>query len=488
MAKQGNFAAYRELTNTPDTITRDIQYWNEDAARRRQERQAADNEMYDREQKAKAEKKALYDQNIKPQNAWDTGSSSLNEVIARAISNATEQFAPAIEILETEPPGSEKYIKAQMKLANLGNFADNMKLFTDKLTERNALIMSEVEKGNIDDDDVFKEYKKSFQNGWDTFQVGIDENGLPVIAYADKDGDGQNDYTKIETFDNIKNGISEFKFNKKYNPDAMAKDVADKLKPRKDVTQKGFTTTTTEGFDQNIVDAEAKRMIVDGNSLTEAGAYILEKTLKLEDTGENRLKAIEYMKDRINIYDEVVNETKIDQSGRTSRMREDRLRAKDQKNMPKASKPVAPSDEIWDFKTNNIDPNAFKSLNVSGVSLPTVSVKNLKTVTIGGDSGKEKTTKEELVNETFTDADINNIIFNRNGDMVIDFTAIVEKGGTNESGDGSVKLPDRKTRGTATLQDEDAAAVADQLGTTVEELKQRTRNSGPALSGNADVL
>lgn len=458
MATQGNYAAYRELTNTPDTISADIQYWNEDAARRRQERQALDNEMYDREQKARADKKNMYNKYIKPQNAWETGSSSLNEVVSRAISNATEQFIPTIETLETEPPGSEKYIKAQMKLANLGNFADNMKLFTDKLTERNAFIMSEVEKGNIDDDDVLKAYKKSFQNGWDTFQVGIDDNGIPVIAYADKDGDGENDYTNVETFDNIKNGISEFKFNKKYNSEAMAKVVASELGQHTSSIEEGYKTNKTIGFNPEALDQRARALVVTPTGqLTPEGEYFMEKELGLEDSGENRLKTIEYMRDKIKAYDKTTREVTIDHSARTAAAKEQRLREKENPKI-KVSEPVRPSDDIWSLADRNIDPDKVMSVNVENVELPTVT----------GSDGV-----------IYSDVSVHNVTFDEDGNMVIDGSSVIEAGGIIDERDGTRKLPDKKKRGSVTLTDEEASSVAYQMDTTLEELKNRLIKGAP---------
>jgi len=148
MAKKGNYAAFQKLQPTQG-LSRDIQFWNNDAANRRQEDRINDQMQFQRDESAKKAKRDFYDKNIKPLNNYDTGSSSLNEANARLLAKATDQYLPLLQTLENSDPSSEAYIKAKLGLDNLQQLPEKLLAFTKAGTQEYNAYLAAVEKEDV---------------------------------------------------------------------------------------------------------------------------------------------------------------------------------------------------------------------------------------------------------------------------------------------------------------------------------------------------
>ena len=289
MAIQGKNAAYRELTAPQDTLSSDIQYWNEDAARRRQEEQENEKIRSARELAAKKERQARVDKYAKPISNYDTGSKSLNEVNGRGLMDAVNQYPELLSILDSEPEGSEKYIKAKIKLENLSKAPENMKAITDKLTARHQKILEGVANGTIKNNQKVNEYLENFKNGFESFQIGYDEMGYPTVMYRDTNGDGIRD---AEGYDQIMAGQSAFKFDPNVDITALAKESAGEFGEQINSTDSGYLKETLTGPTGDSMNAMATaKMLGPDGSLSMAGkSYAID--LGLDPDNPNTAKAV----------------------------------------------------------------------------------------------------------------------------------------------------------------------------------------------------
>lgn len=457
MANNNN-AAYQQLRPTTDTLSSDIKFWAQNRAQKRREDKAQEQLSYNRDRQAKLDKQALYDKHIKPLNNYDTGSTSLNEIQGRLLQQATKQYIPLIKTLEDPNASDDDKLKAQLKLETLNQLPENLKTVTDFYTNQHNSYLKGKEDGSIWEN---IEYEKAFKDGFSNIQLGIDESGLPTVAFVDTDGDGVLD---VQNYDQLKKGIPTFDFERKFNFEGAIADVAKKLGTVETKAQEGFKTTTTKDVDPQALDMVTNKIIESNikSALREYGG--------LEGTPENMAKIKMDFKKEVLSRTDRSHKVEIDQSGITSRLRENRLSRKDDNKAPKLSTPTTPSNEIWDFKATNINPNKVNSIGVSGVKLPTV---------VGRDG------------TTYSNASVQNYTYNENGEMVLDVvipkTKSISRTEVDElspeqrenlsvdekTGKTRITLPGENIRQSVIVKNEDEAKIHNKLGQSVEEGKEK---------------
>lgn len=401
MAKQGNNAAYIQSRGLGDGVTEDIRYWNQDSARRREEERLKDNEAYNRAQKAKEDKRALYDKYIKPLNNWETGSSSLTELQARTIQKAADLRFEAMLELEKTPEGSEKYIKLVDRITNLNSTVDNLKPFSNAIAARNEEVQKNLKAGTIKNNEKVKNWEKAFQGGYASMQPGFDENGRLLLAYKDLNGDGENDILGVESFDKITQGIGDFTFDRNFNINALAKEKAAALGKNTDVTDRNYKKTTVEGpLDTSINTMAENVMLSPDGSLSDEGKSFAQD-LGLDPNSEDAInEVVNSFKEKMAPYISKTKKEEVDNSARISAGRLALAQQKEGSKTIRITEPVTPTDETWDLKTNNINPSKVKSIGVTGE------------LVIGA-------VKDPRTGETLSNGKVKNYTYNEDGKMVL---------------------------------------------------------------------
>ncbi|AGO48633.1 virion structural protein [Cellulophaga phage phi18:3] len=477
MAAQGNNAAHIQSRGLGDGVSEDIKYWNQDAARRREEDRLKDNEAYKREQDKNKEKIARYDKYIKPLNNWETGSQSLTEFQARTIQKAADLRFDAMQELDKTPPGSENYIKLVDRINNLNSTVDNIKPFSDAISARNQEVSKQLESGNIKNNDKVKAFQKAFQNGYSSMQSGFDDNGRLMLAYVDKDGDGKNDLLGMESFDEITKGVSGFTFDPNFDIDGLAKGAAEELGKNEDVSESGYVTDTIIGPLEGTLSEKAKSIMVSpGGGLTSEGKSFAQDLGLDPDKEETITAVLDGFKQKMETYVSRTRKKEVDYSAINSAGRLNLDRQKEGNKQPKITEPVTPTNETWNLSANKIDPNKVNSLGVSGVSLDAIR------------DGSE----------VLSNAEVQNATYNKDGNMVLDVVVPKYKSMTSQdysalearasSGDADatrelrsakrdgkggarVVIPGQNERKAVVVPKEDEAKVASEMGETIESLK-----------------
>ena len=481
MANTGKGAAFRQLQPLGDGISRDVQYWNQDQARRRREERIEEQLKFQRGQVDKREKQALYDKYVKPLNNYETGSKSLNEVQGRLLQQATEQYVPLLQILESPSSSNEDKLKAQLKLQNLNNLPERLKEVTDFYTLQHNAYEEGKKNGLVWEN---KDYEKTFQEGFQNFQLGLDDQGNPTAAFIDADGDGVLD---VQSYEQIQKGLPTFDFQRKVNMEGIIDKLSKDLGTVETSDEQGFVTKSFKGVDPEALDFSTNKLFDNPEIITSAL-----RENGLENTPDNIAKLKSDFKTAVLARTDSSQKTDIDQSARTAASREARLRRESETKSPVLSEAVTPSKKIWGDEFSNIDTNNVKSIGVSGVTLEALS----------DSKGTE-----------ITNASVQNYTYNKNGEMVVDVTYPKTKSITKNdfseleakaaagdqnaidqlelatiTGDGGAKvvIPGQNGRKSIVISKEDESRVASQLGLSIEEAKSKVQKSGSQPKDNTD--
>jgi hypothetical protein len=397
MAKKGNYAAFQNLQPTQG-LSRDIQFWNNDAANRRQEDRINDQMQFERDQTAKKAKRDFYDKNIKPLNNYDTGSKSKNEANARLLAKATDQYLPLLQTLESSDPSSEAYIKAKLGLDSLQQLPERLKSFTERGTQEYNAYLAAVEKGDVWRD---VEYEKRYQNGWEGIKLGLDDQFRPVGAFTDIDDDG---FLDIVSYDQHESGQASFTPVKRYDFEKVAKTVAEDAGTieQEKITEFGFGTQETIGIKKEFVTSAADRMFtVDGEGKFSPYAIsaFVESGISVQRATEDDLLKVKnaFIQD-VNLRSDSTEKNTIDNSGINSRNKEARLSG-DGGSTVKFTQAVTPSKAVWG--NTNFAP-AAKSVGFTGSGVVLDAVRD-------GDG-------------VITNATVKNVIYDKDDNLVIDIS------------------------------------------------------------------
>ena len=393
MAKRGNFTAFQRLQPTQG-ISRDIQFWNQDAAYRRQEERVDENTKYTRETAEKQRKRDYYDKNIKPLNNYDSGSASLNEATARLLTAAQKEYLPILETKYNSEPGSEAYIKADLALANLQQLPEKLLFFTKAGTqEHNAYLKAAQEK------DVYRdaEYEKRYQNGWKGIQLGYDENFNPNGAFTDIDSDGVLD---VVSFDQYQSGQTSFTPVTRHNFEAIAQSTADEVGTIEDtnVTKGGYGTSRTKGPKIKFIETTADKLFTvdaSGNLSSYAKSALIDAGMPLDKDIEKNLQTI-----RNAFIEDVKGRTDTEEED-TQKVSVSNLNSKNPSLKPTAKGTVTPSLETYGQENLDTFDAGVKNVNVTNVTF-------------------------DVINDTdgnpITDATIKNFTYNKEGQIVVDYS------------------------------------------------------------------
>jgi len=396
MAKKGNYAAFQKLQPTQG-LSRDIQFWNNDAANRRQEDRINDQMQFQRDESAKKAKRDFYDKNIKPLNNYDTGSSSLNEANARLLAKATDQYLPLLQTLENSDPSSEAYIKAKLGLDNLQQLPEKLLAFTKAGTQEYNAYLAAVEK-----EDVWRdvEHEKRYKDGWKSIKLGLDDQFNPVGAFTDIDDDS---FLDVVSYDQYQSGQASFTPVKRYNFETIAKTVAEDAGTieQEKITQFGFGTQETIGIKKEFVTTAADKMFtVDGEGKFSPYAIsaFVESGISVQRATEDDLLKVKnaFIQD-VNLRSNSTEKNTIDNSGGTSAAREARLSGEGGSTV-KFTQAVTPSKQVYGSLFENIALGA-KSVGFQGSGVVLDAVRD----------GDEVITNATVKNATY-DSDDNLII------------------------------------------------------------------------------
>jgi hypothetical protein len=398
MAVSANNAAFTTVRGLGDGVSQDVKYWNQDAANKRQEARIDDQIAYRKQQDTNKANLDLYDKHIKSNVPWDTGSKSENEVVAKGLQMITEQYGPLITTMQQNPPGSEKYLKALLKMDGLNSWAEQTKLVTDKIKGRHENIIKLASEGKIKKNAAYDNYLKAFDNGFATFELGADEQGKMFIAYKDLDKDGVNDLIGVETFDEVSKGQSLFKFDANYDANANAKAIAGEVGTFKKQTDSNFTKVETSGFDTGRLQTRVSEHLFDANGALTAEAKSYMQDLNYEDTPANREKIAESFTAKVNSFNKTTDLTTVDNSGMTGRRNSNRADRDSKAKNASIGEGVTPTESVWGSNYKNIDTSKVKSIPVNGIVLEAVR---------DGD-------------ETLSNVSVQNYTYNKNGQMILD--------------------------------------------------------------------
>lgn len=247
MAEKGTYTAYQQLRPLEGDISKDLQQQEENGFRRRAEDRYKEEAEQKKKDKEAEDKKALWDKYVKPLSNYDTGSKTLNEAQGRLLIQAQKEYVPLMQVIESPNASDEDKLKATLKLQNLNNLPENLTQFTKSLTDRDIAYRKAVDSKSIYAD---PNYEKNFQEGYENKLLSLDENGMPLIAFRDQNGDGQND---METYDQVKNIVDTYDIQQRFNWDADLEDASKNVKPIEVTRDNGSTTTTKTGADEGLL-------------------------------------------------------------------------------------------------------------------------------------------------------------------------------------------------------------------------------------------
>ena len=247
MAGTGTYSAYRQLKPLEGDISQDIQQQEENGARRRAEKRQEDQIAQQKIDKEAQRKQELWDKYVKPLSNYDTGSKSLNEAQGRLLQEAQKQYVPLMNILKKSDPDSEEFLNASFKLQNINKLPENLASMTKSLTERDLAIRKGVSEGTLF---ANPDYEKNFQEGYQNKLLALDENGMPMVAFKDLNGDGKND---LETYDEIQNVVPKYDIQPRFDRDKELLEASTKLQPVVTGTDNGVVTRTVTAVDPNLL-------------------------------------------------------------------------------------------------------------------------------------------------------------------------------------------------------------------------------------------
>jgi len=211
MANPGTYTAYRQLKPLEGSVSDDMQQQQDNTFRRQAFKAQEDKIKQDKIDKAEKEKRDLWDKHVKPLSNYDTGSKSLNEAQGRLILEAQKEYVPLMAVINNPTASDDDRLKATLKLQNINNLPENLSSMTKSLTERDLAIKKGIAAGTLFSD---PNYDKNYQEGFQNKLLALDDNGMPMVAFKDLDGDGKND---LETYDQIQNVVPKYEIQERFD-------------------------------------------------------------------------------------------------------------------------------------------------------------------------------------------------------------------------------------------------------------------------------
>jgi len=255
-----NFAAYRQLTPLKGDVTDDLQGQEDLALRKRAEQREKDRiKAIEQEKKDKKRQEVLA--SIKPQDLYDTGSESMNELLYKGVQKAYNKWDDILPVLLNPNNYSDKeVVKANLVASNLNSFTEKTAMLDKALREVNESYQQDRAAGKIWEDPKFE---KDFKEGFRNKSLGVNDLGEPILYFIDEDGDGLDDNTgrpgKIGDFisySDIANGtgLDKYNFEKRYNFEGTLNDLSKQIQPVVNKNIVGGKYITTTGLDETALE------------------------------------------------------------------------------------------------------------------------------------------------------------------------------------------------------------------------------------------
>jgi hypothetical protein len=281
MPTQGTYAAYRQLKPLEGSISDDMQQQEDNGFRRRALKLQEDKVAQDKIEKAEKDKKDLWDKHVKPLSNYDTGSKTLNEAQGRLILEAQKQYVPLMSVLNNPKASDDEKLKATLKLQNINNLPENLLAMTKSLTERDFVIKKGVADGTLF---ANPDYDTNFQTGYQNKLLALDDNGMPMVAFKDLDGDGKND---LETYDQIQNVVPKYDIQKRFDRDKELLEASTKLQPEINGTDDGTTRTVTTAINPVLLKDYVSNQLYESDGVTPTAklkSFAREAGINFDDT------------------------------------------------------------------------------------------------------------------------------------------------------------------------------------------------------------
>jgi len=280
MPQPGTFTAYRQLRPLEGDVSQDIQQQEENGFRRRALDQVDQRTQNDKADKESRRKQELWDKHVKPLSNYDTGSKTLNETQGRLILEAQKEYVPLMGILNNPKASDEDKLNASLKLKNINNLPENLLAMTKSLTDRDLAYQKGVKEGTLFSN---PDYDTNFQKGYENKLLALDENGMPMVAFKDLNGDGKND---LETYDQIQNVVPKYDIQQRFDRDKELMEASTKLQPVVNGTDNGVVTRTVTAVDPTLLKAYVSNQLFEADGVTPTAklkSFARESGVKLDD-------------------------------------------------------------------------------------------------------------------------------------------------------------------------------------------------------------
>lgn len=252
---------------------------------------------------------------------YDTGSTSLNQFQARIIQKGVDRLGEIYKELNSTGLSETKRIDLELEAQNINNLPENLKVATDNFTK----LISEYQKGKAENKYFSNpDFEKKVLSGFENY-IGDLDNGLPVVAFADRNNDGTINSLDVVSYENLQQGIGPWVFQKQFDLDKMAVESAKNI---------GYTDITTDGNYKSVQEKKPKMseiVTVADNLLQKPDGSPTEvalsqmKKMGLDNTPENQLKIKNYFVDRVIANTDYLKKEKTDYGAMTAAQRESRI-------------------------------------------------------------------------------------------------------------------------------------------------------------------
>lgn len=395
---------------------------------------------------------------------YDTGSASLNEFQAKIIQKAVNRKGEIYKALSNPNISDDEKIKLEIENQNLDNLPENLQVATKNFSG----VIDDYKKG-VSTGSYFRnpDFESKVLNGFENYVGGLD-NGLPVVGFVDRDGDGVMDVLPYESLAQSygpENSNVPWNFQKQIDLDKIAVATGEKLGKTEKTTDSNFVKRTIKGPDLNSLDTITNNILQNPDGTPTDAALSELKKRSLANTPENINKVKQIFKERVLAYTDSTDKTDVDYNARTSAYKAAKPSGKE-KDKPTIGNPVTPSKETWGDAYDQIDTNKTRSVPIGGkLVLPAIQyVKR----------GTDATGKATKSNANITDGTVENYTYDKKGKLVLD-VSYAKPSLRNKIGDVTETIKE-KTKKRVVASPETEARLAEKLGISIEELQERAKN------------
>lgn len=397
---------------------------------------------------------------------YDTGSASLNEFQAKIIQKAVNRKGEIYKELSKPNLSDDDRIKLEIENQNLENLPENLQIATKNFSG----VIGDYRKG-VADGSYFRnpDFESKVLNGFENYVGGLD-NGLPVVGFVDRDGDGVMDVLPYESLAQSygpDNSNLPWQFQKQVDLDKLAVSTGEKLGKVEKTTDGNFIKHTIKGPDLKSLNTLTDNILQnpDGSPTDAALSELKKRGLPANEANLAKVKQI--FKDRVLAYADRADNTDVDYAGMNAAQREARQARKENEDKPEIGTPVPASEQAWGRQYKNLNTKDKLSVPVAKgeVKIPSLRIK----------TGKDKKTGKAK-HEYVTDAIVENYTYNKDGKLVVDVSYPGEKVSVKDKETGTTVSSAPKLKRQTVVTPETETRIAKELGMTVEQLKASANN------------